>query len=229
MARARSCGQTAAMTGIPDDASSLEHDRQAWIAEQRRTAPVTRRRRLVLTSVVVGVSTVVVVVAGLVGALVLPARNAVPRPSPLAEPTQGAGQVGGLLPEVTLSGPSGAAVPARTVRPSVLALVPFPSARCGSVLLGVQEQTVSYGLGLTLVVPPDAAASAPALASALGGARVRVLTDPTSSLAQTYGTGLRLVVVAADGVVVDVVDDPQPGVPLALDLTRIAPGQQQAS
>ena len=213
------------MTGIPDDASSLEDDRQAWIAEQRRTAPITRQRRLVLTAVVVGVSTVVVVLAALVGAFVLPARNAVPRPSPLADPVASPGQVGGLLPDATLSGRSGE-VAARTVRPAVIALVPSPCAGCASALLGVQEQVVSYGLGLTLVVPPDAETSAATLAQTLGGARVRVLTDPAGLLADAYGEGLRLVLVRADGVVIDVVEDPGPGVPLAVDLTQIAPSQQ---
>ncbi len=38
MARARSCGQTAAMAGIPDDASSMEDDRP----EAPLTADLTR-------------------------------------------------------------------------------------------------------------------------------------------------------------------------------------------
>jgi len=224
---------------VPDDPRELAADREAWLRESAASAPpptgvpdlrvtdasgppVTRRRRLSLTAGLVVLSMLVVALSGVVGALVAPKLPDGPPAAPLADVRPAPGQVGGLLPEAGLTDGT-TPVAARSLRPSVIVLVPMACPGCAELVAEVRRQAAEFGLAVTLVGAPDQTAQLADLERSLGGLRIQTLTDPTKALATAYGpTAPTLLLVRDDGVVVDIVRDPAPGLRLEATLLGLS-------
>lgn len=203
---------------VPDDASELEADREAWRREtarqarqqlrerrrERRAGSGSRLRRLGLT-LPMGVSVLVAVVLVMMFTSVFAPKRAPLAPAvPLATGVAATGAVGALLPDVTLTAGSGVSVPVRLLRPAVLVLVPGTcDSSCGAVAAEVVAQSRSLQVRSAVVLP---ASSALDEASALtqAAAASTLLADGTDLRGLVRATGVTAVVIGADGTVVDV-------------------------
>lgn len=218
----------------PDDASELDADRDRWLEDAQALPPASplrppadrraaRRRRLSVTAAVVLISMVGVAVSGAVGAWIVGPHAAPPPAAPLASAAPAPGQIGGLLPETTLED-DGSPLSARSLRPAVLALVPPDCPECSELLTSIAPTVGSFGVSLVAVGTPDQAAQLDALATTVGSFRLSTVTDPDGTMRSTYGlTGITLLLVRDDGVVVDVVRHPPPDVSLASALVELVP------
>jgi hypothetical protein len=143
-----------------------------------------------------------------------------PAPKPLASPVIGAGRVGGLLPDVLLTG---RAQPdhARDLRPGVVMLV-GPSCDCLTSVRQVVAATAREGLVLYLVEAGASLDQVLSLATRAGG-RVGPYADPGGALARAYGlrTAAALVLVRDDGVVTQVVEAVGPSLRLTEPLRHL--------
>jgi hypothetical protein len=197
---------------VPDDASALDADRDAYLRElaaesglpgsdPTESAPAVVRPHRISGPLV----TAVLLVVALVGSLmtVLAPRNApAPAARPLATATlQPAGEVGGLLPDVTFAeGPL--QVPARSIRPAVFLLIPADCADCAEVVSAVQHQVRSHRLQLVLVGPPAQQEQLTGLDRSGAAGEAILALDATGAIEHAYGNGTpTLVAVAADGIV----------------------------
>jgi hypothetical protein len=212
---------------IPDDASELEPDRRAWLAEQRALRRRALLRRLLLTRhwehfglsgpLALACLAFTIAVAALVVAVVPPSTPHRPTAAPLAAvPTAdvtasapptverpGGSVIGRLLPAVPLDGDV-RAVRTSELRPAVLALVPSGCAGCAAVVGAIYRESREFRLDLWLVGPAGSAGLLTHLdeAGARGGARWAV--DAAGRLAAALvPRGLTLVTVRADGVIAD--------------------------
>lgn len=218
---------------VPDDPRELEDDRAAWLAEERPTEPrpvhrdpapaepppidltvssarstPSRRSRVTLTAAVLVIAMTVVAISGAVGAFFIPDGTPQPPAAPLATSSLPPGEVGGLLPDTSLEGVSGA-VSARSLRPAVIALIPDQCADCTAWLTQVRSQSVAFGFDVTLVVGPDQADAGAALEGALDSVRVELLVDPTNAFTTAYEpTERTLILVRDDGIVTNVLRNP---------------------
>jgi hypothetical protein len=190
---------------VPDDARALQGDVRALRRERRASARHDRLGRLLLTRrwhrygmsgpiVVV----VLVLVAAFASLMVLfQPRRPANRPVPLAIGVRGAGQEGGLLPDVQLARADGTAVQARELRPAVFAVVPS-ACTCEGVLHRYGEAAKRHHLtflhvGTTLpALPPDLADRWVVRASEASGALLRAYHVSSTPV---------LLLVRADGVV----------------------------
>lgn len=218
----------------PDDASELDADRDRWLQDAQTLPPASplrppadrraaRRRRLSITAAVVLISMVAVAVSGAVGAWIVGPQAAPPPAAPLASAAPAPGQLGGLLPDATLED-DGRPLAARSLRPAVLALVPPDCPECPDLLTGIAPAVGSFGVSLVAVGTQDQRAQLDGLASTVGSTRLSTVTDPADRLRGTYGlTGITLVLVRDDGVVVDVVRNPPPDVHLEPALNELVP------
>lgn len=229
----------------PDDPRELATDRAAWLAEgepsETATGPLrrspwsgppapsradlraARRRRLSLTAGVVLASMLVVAVSSAVGAWIVGPQAAAPPAAPLASAVPDPGQVGGLLPEIVLQDGS-TPVTARSLRPAVIALVPPECVECTELLTTLAPQVRSFGVSLVAVADSEQTAQLAALAQDLRPSLLATLTDPTNGLRATYGlTGVTLLLVRDDGVVVDVVRNPTPDTHIEASLVELVP------
>jgi hypothetical protein len=148
------------------------------------------------------------VVAAVVAVLVLRQADGPPvgpRPSAaaLASPGLAPGRVGGLLPDVVLSGRS-KPENARALRPAVVMLV-APDCGCVDALRHVVREAAAYRLVTYVVQAGDLAQPVRLAAQAAGD--VGPFADPNGALAAAYGlhTDAALVLVRADGVVTQTV------------------------
>jgi hypothetical protein len=228
---------------VPDDPRELASDRATWLAEGIPDEPVARdparlsgpagssradrraarRRRLSLTAAVVLVSMLVVAISGAVGAWIVGPQAAAPPAAPLASAVPDPGQLGGLLPEIVLQDGT-TPVTARSLRPAVIALVPPECDECTALLATLAPQVGSFGVALVAVADPQQAAQLETLAAELEPSQVTTLTDPTNGLRTMYGlTGVTLLLVRDDGVVVDVVRDPTPDTRIEASLVELVP------
>lgn len=149
---------------VPDDASSLEADRLAWLAEQRSLRRRRRLRRLVFTRqwehfgmsgpIVVGCLLLTALVGTL--AVVFVPRPAWPEPAPapltsaaVARLTTGGGVLGRRLPTITLDGDV-RPVTATDLRPAVIVLT-SPDCGCSDVLRAVYRQARQFRLTVWLI------------------------------------------------------------------------------
>jgi hypothetical protein len=190
---------------VPDDARALQGDVRALRRERRASARRVRLARLLLTRrwQRYGVSgPIVVVVLVLVAAfaslmVLFQPRRPASRPVPLAIGVRGAGQEGGLLPDVQLTRADGTTVAARELRPAVFAVVPSVCG-CEGVLhrygTAIQRHHLAFlHVGTTMpALPPD-----------LGDRWVVRASDGTGALLRAYhvSTAPVLLLVRADGVV----------------------------
>jgi hypothetical protein len=197
---------------VPDDARELARDVAAWRREERWA----RRRRAVERRLVGGPSSsrvlsaplviTVLFAVGLLGAtLAFPGGSAsrptvAPVPLVLAAPTMPAGTVGGLVPDVTLVGPTGPTA-ARDLRPAVLA-VAKPNCACGAALTHLARQAAADGLTTYLIGGRAQEAELDALAAATGSRNVQVMLAENATLSTAFPQGpLTAVAVHADGVI----------------------------
>jgi hypothetical protein len=194
---------------VPDDIRELEADIRAYRREQRRSARHGRTSRLLArpATIPLVVVAIALTLAGSVAALltVFAPRtgDSDASPLPLAHSTVAAGQVGSLLPAVSLVDVEGGVTGSRALRPAVLAIVP---AACDCTPLLRQIAGAAYGNALSLdVVVPAADSEVKALPEQLSAARTRVLVDAHATLASTFGaTGVTVVLLARNGEVYDV-------------------------
>ena len=218
----------------PDDASALDADRDRWLQDAEALPPASplrplsdrraaRRRRLTITASVVLISMAGVAVSGAVGAWIVGPHAAPPPAAPLADVAPLPGQIGGLLPEATLDD-AGTPVSSRSLRPVVLALVPPDCPECPALLESIAPSVGSFGVSLVAVGGPDQAVQLDDLRSAVDAAQLSTLRDPGEVLRSTYGlTGVTLLLVRDDGVVVDVVRHPTTDVHLESALVELVP------
>lgn len=141
-------------------------------------------------------------------------------PKPVASPLVPAGRVGGLLPDIVLSGrvqPSRA----RDLRPGVVVLV-APSCDCLAAVRQVVAAASRHGLVTYLVESGTSVGEVATLAVRAGG-QVGPYADPGGALARAYGlhTTAALVLVRDDGVVTQVIDAVAPSLRLDQALERL--------
>lgn len=219
---------------VPDDASALEPDRLAWLAEQRRRRRRARMRRLVFTrrwdrfGLSGPLVVICLVLTGCVGALAVVFAPRPSSPFPTAEPlaaapalevpvgrTTSAPDVAGrLLPQVPLApdvAPTGGRVlDVRDLRPALLLLVPADCS-CAPAVKALYKQAREFQLTTWYLAPGGSADARVALArldaeASSGGARWAV--DEQDAVSLTVGaSGLTAVLVRGDGVVVAVLRD----------------------
>lgn len=217
---------------VPDDASALESDRLAWLAEEQfeldhdgqrdpglgrrhvlRHAPRPRRR----LAVIAGITACAVLAMSVLGAtlaLFSPGGRAATTPrTPLAVSSVAPGRLDGLLPAATLTGDNGA-VASTDLRPAVVALVPTGCVDCAQRLATVASQAAEYQLPLVLVGGPSDHAQLQALATSLTGRSVTALVDRNLTLRTAFEStatapnALLLLLVRADGTLYTVINDP---------------------
>ena len=214
---------------VPDDARELERDVAALARERRalrrqqRFTELLRRRRGLSALLVGGVLAVVAVF----GALLVVLRPSFPERAParpLASPTVPAGQVGGLLPDGPVLTPGRRTTVRELARPAVLVLVPIPCG-CDEAVSSVVDQALQVTRTVRLLstgrqdptgVRVAALRTGPARGLALSG------VDEQGVLATSFGsTGLTVLLVGGDGVVVDAVRDVRAGQRLDAALGRL--------
>lgn len=190
---------------VPDDARELDADLRALRREQRVETRQSRYRRALLTRrwqrygfsgpLIVGVLVLVTGFASLM--LLFQPRRPVARPLPLATAVRGAGQEGGLVPDVTLHRADGVTMQVRDYRPAVVAVLP-KACNCEDRLHVFGVGAAQHHLAFVLVgtdLPP-------APADLAEHAVIRA-AEPTGQLARAYQVDTQpvLLLVRGDGVV----------------------------
>jgi hypothetical protein len=223
-------GDDAALFTVPDDLRELEPDVAAYHRELRSERRRARFERLFKTRrwrnhgisgpIVIGVLTVVAAVGALLIAVHPNTDRTPPAQEPLAQTSEPAGVVGGLIPDQSLN-VDGVTKSAQELRPALLALVPT-GCECVEVLDSLAGQAGSYELRLYVVAP---AASDPAMVELLSGlhrGQAVPAYDAGRVLAQTYdASGVTAVLLQSDGVVAEVVRDVSTSVQLGSKLSRL--------
>jgi hypothetical protein len=226
---------------VPDDPRALENDPATWddipvagpttgptagptAAPTWADRRAARRRRLSLTAGIVAASMVVVALSGAVGAWIVGPQASAPAAVPLATVSPDAGQVGGLLPADAVLQNGSASIAARSLRPAVIAVIPAECDECAELLSTLAPQVGSFGFPLIAVGAPAQTDQLAALTDDVGGTRLTSLTDPQGALRTAFGgTGVTLLLVRDDGVVVQVVRDPTPDTRIEAALVEMAP------
>ncbi len=203
---------------IPDDLAELADEAAEIRAELAASQQLPRMGRLIraephgprrLTGPLVVLGLVLVTAFASLLVLVLPTPSVPPTDrAPLATPAVAAGQVGGLVPLVGLSGPNGSLLRLRDLRPAVLLLTPAGCARCAAV--GAALTVAARDSRVTVVLVADAGRPNPLPAEATGDRAVS-LADPQGVLFRAVTArspaGPTAVLVRADGVITRVVPD----------------------
>jgi hypothetical protein len=143
--------------------------------------------------------------------------TSVPRPSRPA-----VGQVGGLLPEASVTVGSGRSAALRDFHPSVLALVPA-GCRCEAAARQLSRQAATASVNLYFVAAGSAVGQARTLARRSGLSGDHVVTDSRDVMGSTYQTaGLTAVLVDKDGAVRSIRRDLGPAAQLQNSLRALA-------
>jgi len=205
---------------VPDDPSSLSADIAAYrreLKERTRGGLGSHPVLLRLTPFAVAAVIVSLTLASMVSAL-SPRAVGVLAAKPLASTSAAVGQVGGLLPDVTVPGTGNGAL--RQLRPGVVLLVPAScDSACAQTASVVWSQMSETGLRLLLVT--------------VGGTLTQPVTldvgstvpDPHGALAAAYAPqGVTAVLVAADGTVTDVLRGLTPASSLLAPLAALTSG-----
>jgi len=205
---------------VPDDARSLDSDRDAYLRELRAkrddgTGPTGVLRSFLRRSTGgmrpgIGLTgpllLVLLVVVGLIGSSLSVFGGNAPgdrQQPPLATPPPDspAGTVGGLLPDVMLTGQE-SVYPLRNARPAVLVMVPASCPDCGDILRSIRIQAAGYSLPMLLVGPPSQLQQLRGLDEEELGGSVAVATDDSDVLQGTYlPNGVTAILVRDDGIV----------------------------
>lgn len=221
---------------VPDDARELDADLYQWRREQRalrrRTRSLRRRRPIAFAAGVCLLSMLVATGAGLVATTLPSAPDVIRHAAALATVTRAApGEVGGLLPDVALR-MGDRLVPARSIRPALVGLLPG-HCDCQRIVNDLAAQAAEFDVPLVLVTsgsPTSDLAGDPSegqrLASATHRGAVQAAYDEQAALSTAYGArGVTAVVVADDGVVTAVARDLAPPLRLEPLLTRAYLGE----
>jgi hypothetical protein len=195
---------------VPDDIRALQPDIDAYHREQRLARRRQRRQRItgsrlwrrwsfpvgVLTGALV-LATVVVVLLAVDTAGHSGRRGA----TPLAAPTAVAGVVGGLLPAGLVTTSDGQSVPAQSLRPALVVLLPSHCS-CPDLLDALAAQAAEVQVQLVVVGPSAPDAEVAALPGQLHHGRVVAAYDEAGQIASTYAAqGVTALIVGRDGVV----------------------------
>lgn len=198
---------------VPDDLRELAFEADAVrreLAAQRRRERLTRVlrtrtwERYGLSGPLVAAVLIAVALVGGLSVALGPRPGMRLLPQPLA-PAPVGGE-GGLLPVTPLT-IGATTVPVRALRPSVVALVP-DGCDCAIEAEQVIGQAASFRLPTYLVATPDSVDDVDALRATRRVRGEGRAVDERGELAVAYGavsSGLTLLLVRADGVVVDVV------------------------
>ena len=216
---------------VPDDLSELQADVEAYqrerraAARRRHFARVTATRAWQQLALPVAVVVGSLAVAGAVMAILTlghPHRVASPPRAAVATAPVGApGQLDGLLPDVTLRTSAGA-VPARDLRPALIALVPL-HCDCTSLLAGLASQAHEVPVPLVVVAPAGQDAEVDALAGQLHSGEVQPAFDLTGELREAYGAvGVTVLGLRADATVSFIQKDVNASMRLELWLEQMA-------
>jgi len=192
---------------VPDDARSLDVDRDAYFRELagggvHEPPPRQPFSRSGLSGPLITVLLLVAVLAGSLMTVMAPRNELTPLPQPLASaPQQPAGHVGGLLPAVTVQ-VRALEVIVRSLRPAVLLVVPAECDGCSASVASVLVQARTHRLRLVLVGSPAQQEQLTELVKSGAGGQATVALDASGEIATAYGDGtLTAVVVAPDGIV----------------------------
>jgi len=217
---------------IPDDARELDRDIQAY----RRELRAQRRHRLAqrlggpLTrdGMVLPLLASCLALTLLAGTLLtmFTARRALPsatQTTSVPRPSRPAvGQVGGLLPEASVTVGSGRSAALRDFHPSVLALVPA-GCQCAAAARQLGQQAATASVNLYFVAAGSAVGQARTLARRSGLSGDHVITDSRDVMGSTYQTaGLTAVLVDKDGAVRSIRRDLGPAAQLQNSLRALA-------
>ncbi len=199
---------------VPDDPRSLDDDRRAYYLELKAKAAgrtARRLRRIPSPVFLVAVLAAMALIGSGLAAIAPRGGSLVGFSTPLAAtPSATPGQVGGLLPEgsVTINGQP---QETRIMRPAALVLVPDNCSDCAPVLSQLLQQTTAAGVRLVLVGSPGQADRLDSLNNDTLGGNALVAIDPNQTLATAYdAVGVTAVLVHIDGVVGTVARDLTP-------------------
>ena len=213
---------------VPDDIRALQADIDAYHREQREAGRRRWVRRLTgsrlwrrgatplaVTAASLGLAAVVFAVLTLgdpgVGRRALPAAVS-------TAPSAAVGEVGGLLPDLTVRTVAGQPRSVRNLRPALVALLPV-HCRCDALLDSLAGQAETVGASLVAVAPAAVDAEVAALPGRIHSGRVTAYFDPAHALADVYAaTGVTLLVVSPDATVSHVLRDVRPGVHIEAQL-----------
>ncbi|MGI8449844.1 MAG: hypothetical protein ACR2MP_22230 [Streptosporangiaceae bacterium] len=208
---------------IPDDARELDRDIQAY----RRELRIQRRHRLArrvggpLTrdGMVLPLLASCLALTLLAGTLLtmFTARRALPSTLQTTSVPRSSrpavGQVGGLLPEASVTVGSSQSAALRDFHPSVLALVPA-GCHCAAAASQLSAQATTAGVTLYFVATGSAVVQAQALARRSGLSGDYVVTDTHNAMGTYQPAGLTAVLVDKDGAVRAIRQDLGPAVRL---------------
>lgn len=198
---------------IPDDASELDREIQAYRREVRWQRRHDRWRHLVrgmrrrggLTPFIVGAVLVAALCAALLVVSTRPSEQALQGPGG-KKGQANVGEIGGPVPDIQVT-VAGKAQRLRELSPAVLVLAPR-DCDCGAVLRELDAKAHDYGIPVYLVESGESAPDQSSLARRLGthGRQPHVLKESDGVVAHAYGTrGLTTVLVDKAGDVSTVV------------------------
>jgi len=195
---------------VPDDIRALQPDIDAYHREQRLARRRRRRQRITGSrlwqrwSFPVGVLTGALALAAVVVVLLAvdtaghPGRRAA---VPLAQPTAAPGSVGGLLPASLVTTTDGERVPAQSLRPALLVLLPTHCS-CPDLLDALAAQAAEVQVQLVVVGASTPDAEVAALPGQLHHGRVVAAYDDGGRLTSAYDAkGVTALIVGRDGIV----------------------------
>jgi hypothetical protein len=215
---------------VPDDLRELHTDIEAYHREVRQAARRRRFTRITRTpawqrlALPMTVAVGSLAVAGAVLAILTlghPGPITGPSSAPIATtPAAAIGQVGGLLPDVTVRGDTGA-MNVRDIRPALVALVPL-HCDCTSLLSKIAGQAAEVSIPLVVVAPSTTDAEVAALPGQIHNSSVSALFDLHGELAAAYSaTGVTVLGVRPDATVSFVQPDVDATVHLELPLQQM--------
>lgn len=175
---------------IPDDPRELADEAEQVRAELAEE--VARARRWPFRRAFDGplslplISLVLMLIAALasLAIVVLPSNAPDTRNAPLANPSTRAGEVGGLLPSVTLRTDDNHPAAVRRLRPAILLLLPA-GCECASLATDLAKSAAGLNILVGLVSSEDKAAARPQVAKPT---RVLSLVDPDQLLTTNIAT-----------------------------------------
>lgn len=180
---------------VPDDLSEIAADIEAYhrelrlAARRRRIARITGTRVWQRFALPAAVAVSSLTIAGAVFAILTlghPRGTLGPPKAPVATAAglPGPGEVGGLLPDVTVR-TSGGAINIRDVRPALVALVPL-QCDCASLLSKLAAQAAEVRLPLVVVAPANRDAEVDSLPGQTHNGTVEPVFDLHGELAAAY-------------------------------------------